>query len=130
MIALLAALAAAQTPIPLQTMGLADGERTRTLGTGCTWSDGRPRAWRMAMTDDRAAVKRGGRYVIMRPAPGARHLFPFTYDRWSGGGMTILVRETGRSRKMGTEAFETPGSLSITERGVTRTWRGRLSCGS
>lgn len=130
MIALLAAFATIATTIPLQTMGLRDGEITKTLGTGCTWSDGEPRAWRMAMTERRAAVKRNGRHVVMSPAPGARDLFPFTYDRWKGGGMSIRVRETGKTRRMGTEAFETPSTLSITEKGITRNWRGHLSCGS
>ena len=46
--------------VPFQLMTSKDGEASRTLGTGCTWSDVPGSRWRMSMADDRAAVKLDG----------------------------------------------------------------------
>lgn len=116
--------------LPFERMTYEDVEAAGTLGAGCSWSErARDRTRVLSMTDDRAAVKRGGKLVALRPARNARDLAPFTYDLWEGGGMTIAVRKTGRSRPAGT-AVEGPAALSVTIGGETKTYAGRLNCGT
>jgi hypothetical protein len=127
------AASAPQAPLPLQPMTYREGELMHTLGTGCSWhrKGDRPRTWRLAMHKDRGAIKIDGRLVAIRPAKDAKDLFPFTYDRWMDDrGDVISVRETGKSRQLGTEAFETPSELTITNAGTTTSWTGVLNCGS
>lgn len=128
---LLASAAVIQTSdIPLQTMSRAEGEETRTLGTGCSWNDRRGQTWRMAMVEDRAAVKRDGRLVILHPAKGNKELFPFTLDRWTDGRTVISIGQMGEPVMTGSESMEMPATLTIRENGRKRSWRGILNCGS
>jgi hypothetical protein len=129
---LLAGVAAGSSPAPfaLQRVEMKDASRTGTAGTGCTWSRDRRAGWHMSMTDDRAAVRIKGQDRILRPAAGAKDLFPFTFDRWTDGIITIELSQTGRSRRLGTEAMEKPSMLRLTTRGATVPWRGHLNCGS
>lgn len=124
---------AAPATLPLQLMTYDEGGTTGTLGTGCTWktpADRKRETWRISMTDGRAGVKIGGRLRTLGPAKDAKEMFPFTFDKWTDGRVTISIRETGPTRRVGTEAMETPATLSVQEAGRLRTWRGTLSCGS
>ncbi len=115
--------------IPLETMTFQDAERVGAVGTGCTWKGGSNRTGRLSMADDRAGVRRNGRVVALKPAPDAKELF-FTYDRWIGGGMRIVVRDTGKVVSRGHESSETVAWLDVVEGGRTRSFAGRLNCGS
>ena len=115
--------------LALETMSFADAERAGAVGAGCTWLGPHDRAARLSMADDRAAVMRDGAVVLLRPAAGAKPLF-LTYDRWIGDGISILVRDSGRVVRRGRESSETAASLALKVEGRTRTWQGRLDCGS
>lgn len=116
-------------PPPLDILGFVDAERAGAVGTGCTWLLPGDREGRLSMADDRAAVRRGGMVLVLRPAPDARPLF-LTYDRWTGDGMRLRVRDSGRVVRRGPESSVTVASIDLTLGGRTRTWRGRLDCGS
>ena len=81
------------------------------------------------MADDRAAVKRGGRVIAMKPAADAEPLF-FTYDRWTDGRTDVWIRDTGKVVRRGPEFSETLAQLDLNEAGRTRSFSGRLNCGS
>jgi len=116
-------------PTPLEILGFADAERAGAVGAGCTWLLAGDREGRLSMADDRAAVRRGGVVLVLRPAPDARRLF-LTYDRWIGDGMRLRVRDSGRIVRRGPESSVTVATLDLTSGGRTRSWRGRLDCGS
>ena len=116
-------------PSPLDILGFADAQRAGAVGAGCTWLLPGDRAGRLSMADDRAAVRREGVVLVLRPAPGAKPLF-LTYDRWIGGGMRLRVRDSGRAVRRGPESSVTIATLDLTSGGRTRTWQGRLDCGS
>ena len=116
--------------IPLETMTLRDVMAARTAGTGCAWLGGRGFTRRVAMKEDRGAVKRNGRIVAMRPAASAEEVFPYTYHRWTGGGMDVSIENSGKEIGRGPEHVETVATLTLTENGRSRSWQGRLSCGS
>jgi hypothetical protein len=99
-------------------------------GTGCSWSLAKDRRMRFAAADNRAIVRLASGIVRLRPADGAGDLFPFTYDRWTGTGVTVVVTPVGPSSWKGTEVSE--GAANIEVRTAGRRWvtRGRLSCGS
>ena len=115
--------------LPLGTLSFADAERAGAVGTGCTWLLAGDHAGRLAMADDRAAVRRDGAVVALRPTPDARPLF-LTYDRWIGDGVRLRVRDTGRVVRRGRESSVTVASIDLTVGGRTQTWQGRLDCGS
>lgn len=116
-------------PPPLEILGFADAERAGAVGTGCTWLLAGDRAGRLSMADDRAAVRRKGVVLVLRPASDAKPLF-LTYDRWTGDGIRLRVRDSGRVVRRGPESSVTVASIDLTLGGRTRTWRGRLDCGS
>ena len=121
--------ASPSTPLPLEILSDGDAERAGAVGTGCTWL-GRPgRKARLSMADDRAAVRRGGVVVALKPASDAKALF-LTYDRWVSATMRIVIRNTGKAVKQGYEFTETVAWLDLTEDGRTRSFLGRLNCGS
>ncbi len=125
---------AGATP-PFEHMSRKDGDAHGVQGAGCVWSDrkdkGHPRdaTWLMGMADDRAVVKRNGRYVLLKPMPGAKDMGPFTFDRWMSDGITIAVRKHGRATRAGT-ASDQPAKLTVTEAGRTTTYAGRVNCGT
>ena len=116
--------------LPLQAMSLDEIVQARAAGTGCTWLGGRGFTRRVAMKEDRGAVKRNGKIVALRPATGAEEVFPYTYHRWTGGGMDIVIHDVGRELGRGPEHVEKVATLTLTENGRGRSWRGRLNCGS
>lgn len=69
-------LKSAGSSLPLQLMTSSDSQAAGTRGTGCTWSDVPGAKWRMSMADDRAAVKIGGKLMILKPAEEARTCSP------------------------------------------------------
>jgi hypothetical protein len=121
--------ASLRPPLPLQTMTYEEAEHAGTAGTGCTWRGGPGDTRRLAMADDRAAVKRANGVVALKPAADAKALF-LTFDRWVGGTMHIVVRDTGKVVSSGDEFSETIAWLDLTEGGGTRSFPGRLNCGS
>lgn len=116
--------------MPLQTMSFDEIVAAKAAGTGCTWVGGRDLTVRLAMKEDRGAVKRRGRVVRLRPAPQASEAFPYTYHRWQGGGMDIQIKNNGKVVGRGEEHVETIASLTLREGARSRSWQGRLSCGS
>lgn len=116
--------------LPLQTMTMDEIMQARAAGTGCAWLGGEGRTLRVAMKEDRGAVKRAGRVIRLVPAAGAKEVFPYTYHRWRGEGMEIAIEDSGRLVGQGTEHLETTAKLTLTENGRSRSWQGRLSCGS
>lgn len=117
------------TSLPLEMLTRTDAAQAGVVGTGCTWRMVPDRMGRLAMTDDRAAVRRDGRVIAMKPAPGAKPLF-LTYDRWVGEGMLIAVRDTGRVVRRGYEFSETAAWIDLTAGDRTTSLPGRLNCGS
>lgn len=115
--------------LPLETLSFADAERAGAVGTGCTWRLAGDRAGRLAMADDRAAVRRDGSVVALRPAPDTRPLF-LTYDRWIGEGVRLRVRDSGNIVRRGRESSVTAASVELTVGSRVRTWKGLLDCGS
>jgi hypothetical protein len=116
--------------IPLETMTFEEVAFARAAGTGCTWRGGAGFTRRVAMKEDRGAVKRDGRILRLRPAADAREVFPYTFHHWIGGGMGISIKDSGKEIGRGPEHVETLATLTITEEGRSRSWRGRLNCGS
>ncbi|MBB3877799.1 hypothetical protein [Sphingomonas pseudosanguinis] len=121
--------ASTASSLPLEPMSHADAEQAGAVGTGCTWRGGPGRKARLSMADDRAAVRRNGIVVALKPAADAKGLF-FTYDRWIGVGIRIVVRDSGKVVSRGHEFSETVAWITMTADGLTRTWQGHLNCGS
>lgn len=115
--------------LPLAAMNYSEAERVGAVGSGCTWRDGNGRKSRLWMADDRAAVRRNGMVVALRPAEDAKAIF-LTYDHWIGDGMRILVRDTGKVLARGRESSETVAWLDLVMDGRAWSFRGRLNCGS
>lgn len=116
--------------LPLETMTFDEVVSARAAGTGCTWLGGSGFTRRMSMKEDRGAVKRNGRIIALHPAAGAEEVFPYTFHRWSGGGMNVSIENSGREVRRGPEHVETIATLTLIESGRSRSWPGRLSCGS
>lgn len=117
--------------IPLESMTMDEVVRAGAAGTGCTWLGGSGSTRMIAIKEDRGAVKRGGIVIALRPAAGSEEMFPYTYRRWNGGGgMAIAIDDSGKQVGRGPEHVETVATLRLTEDGRSRSWRGRLNCGS
>lgn len=85
---------------------------------------------RFAAADDRAVIRLAAGIVRLRPAAGAGDLFPFTYDRWTGDGVTVTVKPVGPSTWKGTEVNEGAAYIEVHTPGHRWAARGRLNCGS
>jgi hypothetical protein len=116
--------------LPLETMTFEEVASAQAAGTGCTWLGGSGSTRRVAMKEDRAVVKREGKIVVLRPAAGAREVFPYTYHHWTGGGMDVSIENGGNEVGRGPEHVETMATLTLEEGGRSRSWPGRLNCGS
>lgn len=116
--------------LSLEHMSHADAEQGGAAGTGCSWSLATDKRTRFAAADDRAVIRLASGIVRLWPADRAGGLFPFTYDRWAGDGVTVTVTPNGPPRWKGTEVNE--GGADIEVRNGGRRWiaRGRLTCGS
>lgn len=115
--------------VPLQPMTPDEVLEAGAAGAGCSWALPGERRSRLAMADNRAAVRVGGRVVQLRPLPGAAELAPFTFDAWTGGGMTVRVRQGRPARTRGSAVIR-PATVDV--RGTTRprSYAGELTCGS
>ncbi|MEN2749134.1 hypothetical protein [Sphingomonas sp. T9W2] len=116
--------------MPLQTMTFDEIQAAGAAGTGCTWLGGDGLTVRVAMKEDRGAVKRQGRIIRLRPASGAPEVFPYTYHHWQGGGMDIQIRDDKKVVGRRYEHVETTALLILSEKGRRESWQGRLDCGS
>lgn len=117
-------------PLPLQTMTFTEILTARAAGTGCTWRGGKGATVRVAMKEDRGAVKRRGQIIRLRPAPGAPEVFPYTFHHWQGGGMDIRITDLGKTVGRGYEHVETTALLTLRQGERRWSWQGRLICGS
>lgn len=115
--------------LPLEPMSYADAERAGAVGTGCTWRGGPDRKARLSMADDRAAVRWNGGVVVLKPTADSHAMF-FTYDRWTGAGISIVIRDTGKVLLRGHELTVTIARLDLTQHGRTISFMGQLNCGS
>lgn len=118
-----------RSSMPFEAMTFQDAEGVGAVGTGCTWKGGSNLAGMVSMAGDRAGVRWNGRVVALKPASDAKAMF-LTYDRWVGGTMRIVIRDTGKVVRRGHEFSETAAWLDLVEDGRTRSFPGRLNCGS
>jgi hypothetical protein len=116
--------------LPLEPMSHADAEQGGAAGTGCSWSLTTDKRMRFAAADDRAVIRLASGILRLRPADRAGDLFPFTYDRWAGDGVTETVTPNGPSRWKGTEVNEGAADIEVGNGGRRWIARGRLTCGS
>lgn len=116
--------------IPLDSMTIDEVVRAGAAGTGCTWLSSSASTRMVAMKENRGVVKRGGKIIALRPAAGSKEMFPYTYRSWIGGGMGIVIEDSGKLIGRGAEHVETVATLRLAEKGRSRSWRGRLNCGS
>lgn len=114
----------------LEATTRADWRAAKLDGTGCYWSPRRGGPVQFVAAGDKAMTKVNGRVVILKPRRDARDLFPFTYDAWRSGDLTIRVVDTARIRAMGYETVTTDAALIVTRRNVTTRLRGSMICGS
>ncbi len=115
--------------LPLEVMSHADAERVGAVGTGCTWRGGPDNESRLSMADNRAAVRRNGVVIVLKPAKDATTLF-LTYDRWIADGMRIVIHDTGKVIRRGREFSETAAWMDLTMEGHRQLLNGALNCGS
>ncbi|MFH8651971.1 hypothetical protein ACH37Y_04550 [Sphingomonas paucimobilis] len=121
---------AAVSASPLRPLSMAMVMKAGAAGTGCSWSLAKDRRMRFAAADDRAVIRLAAGIVRLRPAAGAGDLFPFTYDRWTGDGVTVTVKPVGPSTWKGTEVNEGAAYIEVHTPGHRWAARGRLNCGS
>ncbi|APX65989.1 hypothetical protein V3I01_06240 [Sphingomonas sp. gentR] len=121
---------AAAPVLPLQPLSMAMVMKAGAAGSGCSWSLAKDRRMRFAAADDRAVIRLADDIVRLRPAAGAGDLFPFTYDRWTGDGVTLTVKPVGPSTWKGTEVNEGAAYIDVHIGGHRWAARGRLNCGS
>lgn len=126
----IATVDATPRPAALETTTRADWRAANLDGTGCYWSPRRGGPIVFVAAGDKAMTKVNGRIVILKPRRDAREMFPFTYDGWQSGDLTIRVVDTARIRAMGYETVTTDAALIVTRRNVTTRLRGSMICGS
>lgn len=117
-------------PPRLQTITAAEMRANGIRGTGCSWSLRGESEVRLAVAGDRGLAKVDGRLIPLRPWGGARDLFPFTFDRWVNGALSIRIRERGPGRMAGGETVASIADLEVVAPDGRRTVRGALECGS
>jgi hypothetical protein len=121
---------AAHRPVALQATTMADWRTAGLDGTGCYWSPRRSGPIHFVAAGNKAMARVNGRVVILKPRRGAQDLFPFIYDAWQSGDLTIRVVDTARIRAMGYETVTTEALLIVTRASTTSRPRGSLICGS
>ncbi|KQM26499.1 MULTISPECIES: hypothetical protein [unclassified Sphingomonas] len=115
---------------PLQATTMRDWRAAGMDGTGCYWSARRNGPVLFAANGRTGITRVAGRVVVLEPAPGARELFPFTYDAWRSPGLTIRILDTAVVRAMGDETVTTDATLVVVLRGRIIKTRGSMICGS
>lgn len=115
---------------PLQATTMRDWRAAGMDGTGCYWSARRNGPVLFAANGRTAMTRVAGRVVVLKPAPRAQELFPFTYDAWMSAELTIRVLDTAVVRAMGDETVTTDASLIVTRRSGTLRLPGSMICGS
>lgn len=125
-----AAAEAAPGPVALQATTMADWPAAGVDGTGCYWSPRRGGPVHFVAAGAKAMTRVNGRVVVLKPRRGARDLFPFTYDAWQSGDLTIRVVDSARVKAMGYETVTTDAMLIVSRAGTTSRLRGSLICGS
>ncbi len=128
--AVVATADAAPRPVALQATTMADWRAVGLNGTGCYWSPRQDGPIHFVAAGAKAMTRIDGRVVILKPRRGARDLFPFTYDVWQFGDLTIRVVDSARIRAMGYETMTTDALLIVSRAGTTSRLRGSLICGS
>ena len=128
--AVVATADAAPRPVALQATTIADWRAVGLDGTGCYWSPRQGGPIHFVAAGAKAMTRIDGRVVILKPRRGARDLFPFTYDAWQSGDLTIRVVDSARIRAMGYETVTTNALLIVSRAGTTSRLRGSLICGS
>ena len=121
---------AARRPVTLQATTMADWRAAGLDGTGCYWSPRQGGPIHFVAAGGKAMTRVNGRVVILKPRQGARDLFPFTYDAWQSGDLTIRVVDSARIKAMGYETVTTGALLIVSRAGTTSRLHGSLICGS
>ncbi|RKE42726.1 MULTISPECIES: hypothetical protein [unclassified Sphingomonas] len=125
-----AGLNAARRPVALQATTMTDWRAAGLDGTGCYWSPRQGGPIHFVAAGGKAMTRVNGRVVILKPRQGARDLFPFTYDAWQSGDLTIRVVDSARIKAMGYETVTTGALLIVSRAGTTSRLHGSLICGS
>ena len=128
--AVVATADAAPRPVALQATTMTDWRAAGLDGTGCYWSPRQGGPIHFVAAGGKAMTRVNGRVVILKPRQGARDLFPFTYDAWQSGDLTIRVVDSARIKAMGYETVTTNALLIVSRAGTTSRLRGSLICGS
>ncbi len=121
---------AARRPVALQATTMTDWRAAGLDGTGCYWSPRQGGPIHFVAAGAKAMTRIDGRVVILKPRRGARDLFPFTYDAWQSGDLTIRVVDSARIKAMGYETVTTDALMIVSRAGTTSRLRGSLICGS
>ena len=121
---------AARRPVALQATTTTDWRAAGLDGTGCYWSPRQGCPIHFVAAGAKAMTRIDGRILTLKPGRGARDLFPFTYDAWQSGDLTIRVVDSARIRAMGYETVTTDALLIVSRAGTTSRLRGSLICGS
>ena len=121
---------AARRPVALQATTMTDWRAAGLDGTGCYWSPRQGGPIHFVAAGGKAITRVAGRVVILKPQRSARDLFPFTYDSWQSGDLTIRVVDSARIKAMGYETVTTGALLIVSRAGTTSRLRGSLICGS
>ena len=129
-LALPVAVAQAASPVTLQPTTIADWRAAGMDGTGCYWSRRPGGPVLFAAAGRKAMTKVRGRVLLLAPRRDARELFPFTYDAWRTGDLTIRVIDTSVARAIGSESVTTDALLVVSRSGTATRLRGSLICGS
>lgn len=115
---------------PLQPLSPAILKAAKIHGTGCVWRQTARGSPLLAMTDDRAVVRLGEQTIGLSPAPEAHDLFPFTFDRWQAGDLTIAIRTAAPLVREDEERLTGRAVITIRQAGVSRQLSGVVSCGT
>ena len=121
---------AARRPVTLEATTMADWRAAGLDGTGCYWSPRQSGPIHFVAAGGKAITRVAGRVVILKPQRSARDLFPFTYDAWRSGDLTIRVVDSARIQAMGYETVTTDALLIVNRAGTTSRLHGSLICGS
>lgn len=124
------AVAAGIVSPPLQPVSPAILAAANIHGTSCVWRRTARGPLLLALSDDHAVVRIGDRTIILSPASGAHDLFPFTFDRWQAGDITIAIKIEQALAREDEERLTGRAVVTIKRDNVSQRLTGVVSCGT